>query len=142
MIDDVGFFRVAGVSFYQEALERCEAGEPVTFVHEPDNPHDPMALRVVSMRGETLGYVPRGAWVHYAVHQLGRGVAGAIDSIGYSRACILGAMVSAALCDDEPVVASYYPDRPQPEPPAGGFRYWVKTPAGAALPVGERRRSA
>jgi hypothetical protein len=139
MDDDVDVFRVAGVSFYQEALERCSAGEAVRFIHEPDNPHDPTAIRVVSILGETVGYVPRKAWVHHAVHQLGRGVSGVFASIGYSRACLLGATISVAVCDDAPAVASYYPDRPAPEAPQGGFRYWIKTPSDALRLVAARK---
>lgn len=141
MDDDVVLFRVAGVSFYQAALERCAAGEAVTFVHEPDNPHDPMALRVVSLRSETVGYVPRTAPIRHAVHQRGRGISGVFASIGYSRSCLLGATISVAICDDEPKVASYYPDRPAPEPPKGGFRYWVKTPGDVAQLLAGRTRS-
>jgi hypothetical protein len=141
MDDDVGLFTVAGVSFYQDAVERCSPGEAVRFIHEPDNPHDPMAIRVMSLRGETIGYVPRKAWVHHTVHQLGRGVSGVIASMGYSRNCLLGMTISAAICDDEPAVASYYPDRPAPEPPRGGFRYWISTPADVARLVEARRQS-
>jgi hypothetical protein len=83
--DGIAYVRIAGVSFYQEALERCAAGEPVRFVHEPDNPHDELALQVVSMCGETIGYVPRGSWLRIAIHEQGRGVSGVIASIGYSR---------------------------------------------------------
>ena len=132
MDSEVGTFRLAGVSFYQRALARCFPGEPIRLVHEPDNPHDPMALRVVSVSGETLGYVPKGSWVHYAVHQRGRGVAGTINSLGESRACLLGATISAVVCDDEPSIQSYYPDRLAPEAPVGGFRYWVRNPNGGA----------
>jgi hypothetical protein len=142
MDDDLGHFRVAGVSFYQDALERCSAGEAVLFVHEPDNPHDQQAIRIVSARGETVGYVPRGGWVHHVVHQQGRGISGVFASIGYSRACVLGATISAVVCDDDPQVASYFPDRAAPVPPRGGFRYWIKIPAGAARLVEERKRSA
>ena len=128
MDDDVTFLRVVGVSFYQDAIERCSPTEVVRFVHEPDNPHDPMAIRVVSALNETIGYVPRASWVHRMVHERGRGLAASIASIGYSRACMLGVSLTVAICDDDPIVASYYPDRPAPESPPGGFRYWVSTP--------------
>lgn len=127
-MDDLGYFRIAGVSHYQDALSRCAPGEHVKLVHEPDNPHDPMAIRVVSLSGETIGYVPRANWVHRLVHEKGRGVTGVIDSIGMSRACLLGALVSAAICDDRPVVQSYFPDRPAMDEPEGGYRYWVTQP--------------
>lgn len=139
MDDDLGYFRVAGVSFYQDAVTRCAVGQAVRFVHEPDNPHDPTALRVVSLAGETIGYVPRGSWAHRMVHETGRGISGTIESMGYSRACLIGMTVSVAVCDDAPAVASYFPDQPAPEAPPGGFRYWIKTPADASRLLAARR---
>ena len=130
MDDGMLFQKLVGVSFYQAALERCAAGEPVRIIHEPDNPHDPMALRIDSMLGETIGYLPRQSPVHVAILQHGRGVSAVIDSIGLSRSCQIGARLSLALCDDVLVVQSHYPDRPTPEAPAGGYRYWVRPPKG------------
>ncbi|RYY06064.1 MAG: hypothetical protein EON55_24280, partial [Alphaproteobacteria bacterium] len=102
MIDeDIDFLRVVGVSHHQEAVSRCSAGEAVRFIHEPDNPHDHMALRVVSLLGETIGYAPRKSWVHHVIHQQGRGVSAVIHSVGYSRNCLLGVLLSMAICDDE-----------------------------------------
>ncbi|WP_082370102.1 HIRAN domain-containing protein [Novosphingobium sp. ST904] len=134
MSDELGAVRVVGVSYYQEALERCSAGQPVRFVHEPDNPYDETALRVVSITGETIGYLPRGSWLHRAIHQHGRGAAAIIASMGYSRACVLGAALSAVLTDDKPSVESYHANAPAPEVPAGGFRYWISTPGAASRP--------
>ena len=124
--------RLVGVSHFQEALSRTAQGEPVRFIHEPDNPHDETAIRVDNSSGETIGYAPRNSWVHRAVHEQGRGVTGAVASIGMSRACLLGVMVTIALCDDEPAVKSYYPDRRPPEPPKGGYRYWISEPTDRA----------
>lgn len=132
MDDELGYLRVTGVSHYQDALARCSPGEAVKLVHEPDNPFDRMALRVVSVLSETIGYLPRNSWVHEMVHERGRGVSATISSIGYGRACLLGATLSMAICDDDPARASYYPAQPVPEPPKGGFRYWVRSPADAA----------
>lgn len=142
MDDDLGFFRVAGVSYYQPALERCAVGQAVRFIHEPDNPHDEMALKVESLAGETIGYVPKGCWARTLVHEQGRGVSGVIASMGYSRNCLLGLTVSVAVCDDRPAVKSYYPGKAPPEAPRGGFRYWVRNPSDVARRAEERRRSA
>lgn len=127
--------QLVGVSFYQEAIERCAPGEPVRIIHEPDNPHDPMALKVNSASGETIGYLPRKSPVHVAILQHGRGVSAVIDSIGMSRACLVGVRLSLALCDDLLTVESHYPDQPTPEPPKDGYRYWVRPPKGVAQPV-------
>lgn len=138
-VDDGIFYqRIVGVSHYQDALEQCRPGQPVRLVHEPDNPHDEMAIKVETFEGRALGYLPRRSWLHVAIHEQGRGVSATIASIGYSRACLIGATLSVALCDDEVIARSYYPDLPPPEPPRGGFRYWVSTPASAARLVKER----
>lgn len=142
MDDGIAFIKVVGVSFYQEALARCAPGQGVRFVHEPDNPHDETAIRIVSHLNETIGYVPRSSWLHRVVHEKGRGVSATIDSMGYSRACLLGATLSVAICDDEIGVASYYPDQPPPESPNGGFRYWIRSPADVARLLAAQKRSA
>lgn len=65
-----GWFRVAvaGESFRnpdgsdrQVEICCCCAGEAVMLDPEPDNPHDPNAVRVVSSRGVQIGYVSRAA---------------------------------------------------------------------------------
>ncbi len=52
--------RVAGYQYHQgPALEaRFAAGQPLTLASEPDNPHDPMAVRLL-WEGRKIGYVPR-----------------------------------------------------------------------------------
>ncbi|PZQ21267.1 MAG: hypothetical protein DI569_12630 [Sphingopyxis macrogoltabida] len=124
-MDEIFFLRLAGVSHHQQALADTCIGEAVRFFHEPDNPYDCMAIRVENSGGQTLGYVPRNNWLRTVVHEKGRGVAGVIDSIGMSRACLLGATISVSICADRVKVVSYYPDRAPPKPPKGGFRYWV-----------------
>lgn len=41
----------------QEELGRCAAGEAVDLVREPENPHDPSAVAVISRRGVRIGYI-------------------------------------------------------------------------------------
>lgn len=43
----------------QEELRRCRPGESVDLVREPDNPHDPLAVAIVSARGIRVGYLRR-----------------------------------------------------------------------------------
>lgn len=142
MDDDVFYQKLVGVSHYQDALKGCRPGQPVRLIHEPDNPHDETALRVVVDDDRTVGYIPRRSGVHVAIHEQGRGVSAVIASVGWGRACLLGATISVAFCDDIIEVRSYYPEEPAPEPPRGGFRYWVSTPAAAARLARERRGSA
>lgn len=54
---------LVGESHYQPAVRRLREGDPVTLVAEPDNPHDPRAVRVVAPDGETIGYVERDSWL-------------------------------------------------------------------------------
>ncbi|WP_278983227.1 HIRAN domain-containing protein [Sphingobium yanoikuyae] len=128
-MDEIYFLRITGVSHHQEALAETCVGEAVRFFHEPDNPYDCMAIRVENSGGRTIGYVPRTSWLRTAVHEQGRGVAGVVDSIGMSRACLLGVTISVTICADHVKVVSYFPDRAPPKPPKGGFRYWVSAGA-------------
>lgn len=48
---------VTGVSFRQDAVEQCMAGDDVELVREPNNKHDKNAIRVDSDQGQ-LGYIP------------------------------------------------------------------------------------
>nr|WP_047168252.1 HIRAN domain-containing protein [Sphingomonas sp. Y57] len=38
-------------------IATCRPGEPVELVLEPDNPHDPQAILILSARGVPIGYV-------------------------------------------------------------------------------------
>lgn len=64
---------VVGEQYHVEAVGKCRAGEPVTLVHEQGNPHDPLALAVLSVRGECVGYIPRDHWLRRAVMEDRRG---------------------------------------------------------------------
>lgn len=48
--------RVAGVSYRQEAVSRCNEGQVVTLVRDPENEHDSNAVEVYA--GEPIGYIP------------------------------------------------------------------------------------
>jgi hypothetical protein len=51
---------VAGFRFHQgpEVLELLRAGDPLEFTREPENPHDPLAVRIGWLRVHP-GYLPR-----------------------------------------------------------------------------------
>jgi HIRAN domain len=42
----------------QEILRRCNEGEELQFIEEPDNPADPNAIKICRLNGEQLGYCP------------------------------------------------------------------------------------
>jgi hypothetical protein len=56
----VGRFSVAGFRYYRgpELIVRIHAGAPIRLIAEPENPYDPMAVRV-DLGSEKLGYIPR-----------------------------------------------------------------------------------
>ncbi|MEO1765802.1 HIRAN domain-containing protein [Thiobacter aerophilum] len=51
---------LAGFQYHagRQVWNQLRVGDVLTLEREPDNPHDPRAVRV-SWRGEMLGYVPR-----------------------------------------------------------------------------------
>jgi len=51
---------LAGFQYYagKGRWAEMKAGDPLTLVREPDNPHDSKAIRV-EWQGEKLGYLPR-----------------------------------------------------------------------------------
>lgn len=51
---------LAGFQYYAASTRwtAMKVGDPLTLVREPDNPHDPRAIRV-EWQGEKLGYLPR-----------------------------------------------------------------------------------
>jgi len=49
--------KIVGESFRQDVIGRCFEGMPVELVREPDNPHDPDAVRVTTVYGD-IGYLP------------------------------------------------------------------------------------
>ena len=49
----------------QEELARCTPGDWLQLVREPDNPHDHMAVAIVTTRGVRVGYLrrDRAVWI-------------------------------------------------------------------------------
>jgi hypothetical protein len=43
----------------QAIIRRCRVGELLVLQHEPDNPHDINAIRVLRQNGEQIGYLER-----------------------------------------------------------------------------------
>ncbi|TMQ47311.1 MAG: hypothetical protein E6K73_13840 [Candidatus Eisenbacteria bacterium] len=60
------FGQLAGESYHnadgsdrQAIIQKCDVGELLVLEHEPDNPHDINAIRVLRESGEQIGYLPR-----------------------------------------------------------------------------------
>lgn len=51
-------FRLTGVSFCADAVAALEEGTAVRLTPQPENEHDPNAIRVSTLDGTALGWVP------------------------------------------------------------------------------------
>ena len=88
---------VVGEANYQPAIRRCSPGDSVELVHEPDNPYDDLALAVVTLDGQTIGYVARDCWLQDAVHEEGKGCDATIKDIRSSEGGKLGVVLDVCL---------------------------------------------
>jgi hypothetical protein len=43
----------------RKVFRRLRVGQPLLLVREPDNPHDELAIAVLTGDGHKLGYIPR-----------------------------------------------------------------------------------
>lgn len=84
---------IVGEASYQDAIRRCSQGEQVEILHERNNPHDRLALAVVSAHGDTIGYIARTNWLRDAIHDEGKGCDATIKDIGSNGSAGLLAVV-------------------------------------------------
>ncbi|KPF91065.1 hypothetical protein IP81_12760 [Novosphingobium sp. AAP83] len=89
-----------GESFYQQDLSDCQVGEPVRLFHEHDNPHDAKAIAVVSVRGKTIGYLPRDSWLRRPLLKEKKEYSAAIERINY-KGKFLGIVITVRLEGEE-----------------------------------------
>lgn len=78
----------------------CRPGEPVELVLEPDNPHDPQAILILSARGVPIGYVSaeRAPFI-------GRYIRQGDDVVGiFQQATRAGAIIRVSLDETVPVL--------------------------------------
>jgi hypothetical protein len=43
----------------QELIKELVPGQAVMAVRDPTNPYDPMAVKILNLRGQQLGFVPK-----------------------------------------------------------------------------------
>ncbi len=58
----MGMFYIAGTQYrndISEVMQTLKINEKVQIVHEPKNPYDKKAIKVLSQKGEKLGYIPK-----------------------------------------------------------------------------------
>jgi hypothetical protein len=72
---------LVGESKYQDAIARLRAGDPIDLVPEPDNRHDPRAVKAVDVSGATVGYLERGSWVTRGLLDDGLAVSATVEEI-------------------------------------------------------------
>jgi hypothetical protein len=96
------YVRVAGVTFEnrQAILQGSKAGDPILLVKEPDNPHDPKAIRVLNNAlspAQSIGYIPRDRTVVFHLLMDSAALQGVeIASIGPTKDTeVLGARIKA-----------------------------------------------
>ena len=80
------FLNVVGLFAGDDQPTQPAVSEKVYFVHEPNNPYDPAAVRVDSAARVKLGYIARTA-THYIHDAVANGLlpVGAIDSVAFGR---------------------------------------------------------
>jgi hypothetical protein len=85
---------VAGTWYYQavSVMASLKPGTAIVLSREPDNPHDPLAVAVLTRQGAKLGYVPRACNLGVAL-RLDQGVAlearvVSSDYVSWPRICI------------------------------------------------------
>lgn len=72
---------LVGEANYQAAIANLSTGDLVTIHPEPDNPHDPRALRCSDQTGATIGYIERDSWLTRAMIDQKTPIAASIEQI-------------------------------------------------------------
>lgn len=89
----------------QAELRQCARGEPIEFRREPDNPHDPAAVALVSRRGVKVGYLgrERAGWIASKIDR-GYDVRAIVERIknAHIEAATLGLVVLVNMEGDDP----------------------------------------
>jgi hypothetical protein len=91
----------------QDELRLCQRGELVSLVREPDNPHDRMAVAIVSARGVKVGYLgrDRATWIGSKIDR-GYDVRAIIERIkgAHLEGAPLGIVLRLNMEGDEPTL--------------------------------------
>lgn len=71
---------LVGEQYCTDAIKTVKPGDQLWLRLEPDNPHDPFAIEVITRAGHRIGYIARDNFVQDVIHDQGRAVvAMAID---------------------------------------------------------------
>lgn len=144
-------YRNADGSDRQAVIQKCDVGELLVLEHEPDNPHDINAIRVLRESGEQIGYLSR----HFAAEVVSRSARGweyyaAVAGVGRSEGGYGPLGVSLLIVvDDAPIdrsrlaaqvsrVLAEQPERPVPRMPDLEFVIRVRSDVAHEVEVDER----
>lgn len=94
----------------QDELRNCAPGEVIRLVREPDNPHDRMAVALVSARGIRVGYLrrDRAVWIGSKIDR-GYDVRAIVERVKGSHLpdATLGLVVRINMEGDDPELPDY-----------------------------------
>ena len=71
-------YRVAGVSFRADSVGKVKVGQQVLICKEPSNPYDSNAVRVTTLNGDKLGYIPKSVNQEF-LHEI---ITGRVSHVG------------------------------------------------------------
>lgn len=93
---------LVGESNFQAAIRGISAGTPVKLTPEPENPHDPRAIKAVVRGTDTIGYVERDSWLARAMLDDGTKVASRVHEIigGKADKPSLGVVLEVLTAED------------------------------------------
>lgn len=84
-------FPLVGVSFCADEVSRLIASQPLQIIPEPHNPFDPNALRVVTLQGLAVGYVPKTLAAALSSAHPGQAFRAHVTQLRYHDGAVVGA---------------------------------------------------
>ena len=86
--------------------------------HEPQNQYDDRAIRAISPKGETIGYIPRDSWVRRAFHEDGTDLFARIEELlgGTADKPSLGVLLTLYTAQDAMAAAEAAAQEPAQKP--------------------------
>src|ERR1700752_5317685 len=102
-------YRNADGADRQSIIKQCQVGEPLLLEHEPDNPHDINAIRVLRPNGEQIGYLER-EFAGQVVSQTGKGTTfdAVVAGVGRGKGGLYGvALLIVVDADDDTSMVRY-----------------------------------
>lgn len=102
MIRTKATFRLTGVSHCADTVAGLSEGQPVRLTPQPDNEHDPNAIRATTLAGEPLGWVP----APLAARLAGEGLPGPVMAHVSALRTYEGRTVGADIVLDDLVTAA------------------------------------